>query len=150
MAINYAPKVGEVLECNFGDYLLDPETNEADRNNFHGKVPPEMRKHRMVVVMNGKLGGSCVVVPISSSKDQGLISRGLHIPLDTGHFRVTDFYDRRDRWAKVETMQHVSKARLFKMRDRNGRFDQHLPFEVVEEIQKAIVRLVAGSKLLAK
>lgn len=140
MAITYNPKVGEVLECNYGDH--------ATTEDFDGHIPPEMRKKRMVVILNGKLGGACLVVPISSKKDLGSIGRGYHVELDTSYFRITDFYDRRERWAKADTVEHVSKKRLFKMRDGNQRFDQYLPREVVELIQRAVIKALSAQTLL--
>lgn len=140
MAITYAPKVGEVLECHFGEH--------AAVINFDGNIPPEMRKNRMVVVLNGKLNDCCIVVPISSKQDQNAIRRGLHIHLDPSLFRVTDFYDNRDRWAKTETVCHVSKKRLFKLKDRNKPFDTHLPRQTVTAIQEAVIKAINAASLL--
>jgi len=140
MAITYAPKVGEVLECHFGEHAADI--------NFDGNIPPEMRKNRMVVVLNGKLNDCCIVVPISSKQDLNAIQRGLHIHLDTSLFKVTDFYDKRDRWAKAETVCHVSKKRLFKLKDRHKPFDMHLPREKVAAIQEAVIKAISAGSLL--
>lgn len=140
MAIIYAPKVGEVLECHFGEHAPDV--------NFDGNIPPEMRKNRMVVVLNGKLNDCCIVVPISSKKDVNAIQRGLHVHLDTSLFKVTDFYDKRDRWAKAETVCHVSKKRLFKLKDKHKPFDIFLPREKVTEIQEAVIKALSAASLL--
>lgn len=132
MAISYRPRVGEVLECNFGDLHID---RPYDLNR---RIPSEMVKNRMVVVINPKMDGNIIVVPISSKKWPVSIGKGIHIEIPTEMIKVTNFYDKRERWAKCETVQLVSKHRLFKMRDGNEHFDQYLPRELVTEIQKGI------------
>ena len=52
--INYSPKVGEVLECDFGQFQYDPTTQLPLTNNYNGRIPPEIVKRRMVIVLNGK------------------------------------------------------------------------------------------------
>lgn len=143
MAITYTPKVGEVLECDFGNF------HEEDPGNLDYRVPPEMVKRRMAVVLNGKLAcGGCLVVPISSKKHFNSIQRGLHVPLSEDLFRVTQFYDKRERWAKTELIQQVSKQRLFKLLDGGSRFDTFLPRELVADIQKAVIKSISASSLL--
>lgn len=44
--ITHRPKVGEILECNFGKWSEPP--------SFDGHLPPEMCKKRMVVVLNSR------------------------------------------------------------------------------------------------
>lgn len=141
MAITYAPKVGEVLECNFGEYV-------TDERNFDGHISPEMRKKRMVVVLNGKLGGGCLVVPISSTQGIGSVQRGIHVHIPANSFKVTGFYDVRDRWAKADTVQYVSRKRLFKMRDGYNRFDLYLPRDVVTSVQIAVIKAISAGALL--
>lgn len=147
MAITYRPKVGEVLECDFGQFKLLAD-GSFDSRNFDGRIPPEMIKRRLVVVLNGKLGGSCIVVPISSTQDMGGGSRGLHVYLKPDLFRVTNFYDRRDRWAKAELVQPVSTKRLYKLTDDGQRFDLYLPRSEVELIQRAVIKGVSATALL--
>ena len=64
MAITYIPKIGEVLECDFGNFKKIGQ--EIDKRNYNGRIPNEMIKRRMVMVINPKIGGGChLVVPIS-------------------------------------------------------------------------------------
>ena len=49
MAIKHRPKVGELLECDFGVWA-DPET-------VNGHIKPGMIKRRLVVVLNGDIDG---------------------------------------------------------------------------------------------
>lgn len=148
MAITYAPKVGEVLECDFGKFQYHGDGTQIDHKNYNGRIPPEMVKRRMVVVINGKMNGGCLVVPISSSKDIGSIQRGIHVPLEDKYFRVTKFYDQRERWAKCDLIQLVSKKRLFKLIDEGQRFDQSLPREKVTEIQQSIIKVINATSLI--
>ena len=64
--INYSPKVGEVLECDFGQFQYDSETQRPAVDNYDGRIPPEIVKKRMVIVLNGKLDSGCLVVPRAS------------------------------------------------------------------------------------
>ncbi|MEY8214276.1 MAG: type II toxin-antitoxin system PemK/MazF family toxin [Colwellia sp.] len=143
MAITYTPKVGDILECDFGNL------QEGKPYDFDKRVPYEMVKNRMVVIINPKLNGNCLVVPISSKKNLDSINRKMHIDLPQKFFRVTSFYDKRERWAKCETIQLVSKERLFKMRDGAMRFEQSLDRETVTLIQKAICKSINAQSLLA-
>lgn len=147
MAIKYHPKVGEVLECNFGQFK-QPADGQSDPCNFDGRIPPEMIKQRMVVILNGRLNGNCLVVPISSKKDIGRIGQGLHVPLAPGLFRITSFYDKRDRWAKAELIQSVSLKRLFKLRDDHSCFSHFLPRDKVTLIQRAVIKGISASILI--
>lgn len=148
--ISYSPRVGEILECNFGQFSYDPETQRPLMENFNGRIPPEIVKKRMVIVLNGKLDSGCLVVPISSTKNLSGISKGLHVQLDPEHFRVTDFYDLRERWAKTDLIQMVSRSRLYKLKDGEERFDLHLPRDVVTQIQRAVIKAISASTLIVE
>ena len=146
--INYSPKVGEVLECDFGQFQLDPVTQSPAMNNYDGRIPPEIVKKRMVIVLNGKLDSGCLDIPLSSTKNLNGNSKGLHILLDPAHFRVTNFYDRRDRWAKTDLVQMVSRQRLYKLMDNGQRFDHYLPRDVVTQVQLAVIKAISASSLI--
>jgi uncharacterized protein YifN (PemK superfamily) len=146
--INYSPKVGEVLECDFGQFQYDQATQSPVMDNYDGRIPPEIVKKRMVIVLNGKLNSGCLVVPISSTKNIGLITQGLHVPLDSANFKVTNFYDRRERWAKTDLIQMVSRQRLYKLMDNGQRVDHFLPREVVTQVQLAVLKAINASSLI--
>ena len=148
MAITYIPKIGEVLECDFGNFKKIGQ--EIDKRNYNGRIPNEMIKRRMVMVINPKIGGGChLVVPISWTRNVSSIRNGTHVSLDEQYFKVTNFYDRRERWAKCEALQLVSNQRLFKMIDNGERFDQILPREVVELIQRGVIAAINGKSLIS-
>lgn len=56
MAIKHRPKVGEILECDFGHW--------AEPESVNGHLPPEMRKRRLVVVLNGDIDGQSAVIAL--------------------------------------------------------------------------------------
>lgn len=147
MAIKYTPKVGELLECHYGDFKYLPG-GDIDNRNFDGRIPPEMIKKRLVVVLNGKIGSGVIVVPISSTSDAGKIQQGWHTAIPQESIRITDFYDRRDRWAKGDLIQQISKERLFKLKDNGAPFEQYLHRDIVTLIQKSVIKAISAKSLM--
>tara|TARA_R110000868_G_scaffold411714_2_gene707925 strand:+ start:2291 stop:2764 length:474 start_codon:yes stop_codon:yes gene_type:complete len=144
MALTYTPKVGEVLECDFGDAL-----NPPIKPIYNALILPEIRKRRMVVVLNGRLPNGCtLVVPISSSGNPNAVSRGVHVFLEPSLFPITRFYDKRDRWALAECITHVSKDRLSQIKEAGASIPTYLPREKVTAIQKAIIQTISATSLL--
>lgn len=142
MAIAYSPRVGEILECDFGEFMVPPL-----RPIFNGIISPEIRKRRLCIVLNGKLPNGCVlVVPVSSSGNANAVQRGIHVLLPQGLINVTNFYDNRDRWAIAECVGSVSKQRLFKLPQGAA---GNAPRDFVELIQRAVIKTVSASSLLA-
>lgn len=136
----YRPKVGEILECNYGLF--------ADTLDFNGHIPPEIIKRRMVVVLNGKIKGLTLVVPISSTQNRESIALGHHIEIEPEWIQQTAFYDNRTRWAKADLIQSVSRERLFFIYHQGKKIQQFLPREVVEKIQRAVIKLIGANTLL--
>lgn len=140
--INHRPKVGEILECDFGQWAEPP--------SFDGHIKPEMRKRRLVLVLNGNLDGRvCLVVPISSSDadDKGF-SRKYHVELPTDFFAVTDRYDTRKRWALADRITVVSRERLFYVMDKAVKLNLHLSRELVSMIQTQVIFAINARQLL--
>ena len=123
--ITHRPKVGDILECDFGEWAIP--------TSFDGHIKPEMRKRRLVVILNGNLdGGACIVVPISSSDADALgFSARFHVHLPAD--RITT----------------VSKARLFNIMDKSAHISVKLPPELVTAIQTQ-VGLAIGARSLLK
>ena len=48
MPINFSPKVGQILTCNYGNYLKD-EKGDVVSTAVDAHIPPEMIKCRLVV-----------------------------------------------------------------------------------------------------
>ena len=137
MTLAYSPKVGEVLECDFGDFVTPP-LNPI----FNGLISPEMRKKRMVIVLNGKLpNGCCLVIPISSSGDANSVQRGFHVYLPPALLQ--------HRWAIAECVTHVSKQRLNQIQDNGAVVTNMIPRDFVTQIQKAVIKTLSAATLIA-
>jgi len=140
MAIkNHRFKVGELVECDYGAF--------SDKKHPDGHIPPEIVKKRLVVILNNKLNRLVLVVPISSKIDQTSISKGLHVEICTTYFPKTDHYDERKRWAKSELIQAVSIDRLHLVNFNRKPIIKVLPREVVEEIQRAVIKAINAHNL---
>lgn len=138
----HRPKVGEILECDYGQFS----------NPYHvdGHIPPEMVKKRLVVVLNAKLNGLVLVVPISSTKNLDSIKHGYHIEIAPELIQETAFYDKRLRWVKSELVQAVSRHRLYHIYDKGTKITQYLPRDVVEKVQRAVIKAINANSLLDK
>lgn len=143
MAIYYSPKVGEIVFCDFGQFKTLKDGKTPDDRNINGRILPEMVKYRLAVVVNGKLNGGCMVVPLSSSMDQDKVTRRWHVPVDEDLIKPVGTFTAVPRWAKSDHVQHVSKARLYKLPA-----GQYLPFDLVAEIQRAVMRVIGGATLI--
>lgn len=140
MAIKHRPKVGELLECDFGQW--------SESENVNGHIPPEMRKRRLVVVLNGDIDGhSAIVVPISSTKAHGRLST-FHEYISPDLIQETEFYEKRDRWAKTEHSRFVSTKRLHYIFGNGQKLSQRLPNEIITAIQKKVLIAVSGKQIL--
>lgn len=140
MAIKHRPKVGELLECDFGRWA-EPET-------VNGHIPPEMIKRRLVVVLNGDIDGhSALVVPISSTKGYGRLAT-FHEYLSPDLITETAFYEKRDRWAKTEHIRCVSTKRLHYIFANGKKLSQRLPDDLITAIQKRVLIAVSGKRIL--
>ena len=148
MPIKYSPKVGEILQCDFGNFPRLPDDSIDHANlTVDGRIPPEMVKNRLVVVLNGRINNCCIVVPLSSQQDIDKISRKWHVPVDGKLIPGNHHFQPIARWAKADHIQQVSHSRLTKVVP--GRDVQLLPKEVVAAIQEAVVRVIGGASLLA-
>lgn len=142
MAIKYSPKVGEIVFCNYGLFKT-LQDGSSDKKNINGKIPPEMVKNRLVVVLNGRINNACVVVPLSSSLDQDKVTKKWHVPISANLIAGMAHFTPKDRWAKCDHVQQVSKERLFPLPSA-----QHIPFNIVADIQTGVMRAIGGATLL--
>lgn len=106
-------------------------------------LPPEMVKNRLVVVLNGKInGGSCIVVPLSTTRDQDKLNRRLHVEIAEDVIEDLRFFTQHVRWAKADLVQQVSRHRLNKARTARGYIDQCLSRDIMGDIQRAVIKAV--------
>ena len=149
MAIDFSPKVGRVLECDYGCFTLMPNGKIDCNPDYH--LPPEMVKKRLVVVLNGKFDGkSSIVVPLSQSRDESKIAKEMHILIPNTTISEASWYPKNDecRWVKADLIQQVSHERLYKLRTKRGHEPIVLPSHLVTEIQKAVIRAINAKELL--
>ncbi|GAB0720631.1 hypothetical protein NB16F79_28210 [Escherichia coli] len=103
MAINFSPKVGEILECNFGNYPVS-QNGQFSTTYYDGRIPPEMIKNRLVVVLNGKINGNaCIVVPLSTTRDHDKLNRGMHVEIASCRFN----------WSTQQLCENMGLRRFF-------------------------------------
>ncbi|AGI06862.1 Hypothetical Protein XCAW_01050 [Xanthomonas citri subsp. citri Aw12879] len=145
MALTYSPKVGEILECDFGRFR-DPRLTPM----FDGGLPNEIIKRRLVVVLNGKLpNGCCLVIPLSSTGSIDALNRGIHVHVPSHLIPATPSWEAKERWAVTECISHVSKERLFQVKNLGAPVETLLPRDVVAAIQRAAIKTLSASSLLA-
>lgn len=147
MAINFTPKVGQILECDYGDYQLDAKGGRIIHANY--RIPPEMIKNRLVVVLNGKIDPSaCLVVPLSTTHDHQKTFKGIHAEIPTAEIPDFRFFKQQIRWAKADLIQQVSKERLNRPRTDRGHEPVLLSHAIVDEIQRAVIKAINASGLI--
>ncbi|WP_064226769.1 type II toxin-antitoxin system PemK/MazF family toxin [Escherichia coli] len=149
MPINFSPKVGQILTCNYGNYLKD-EKGDVVSTAVDAHIPPEMIKCRLVVVLNGRLNGNaCIVVPISTTKDPAKLNNGLHLELPEGIIKPAKYFPQTTSWVKCDMVQTVSNQRLNRpMAVDRGWITQTLSREIVTNLQKAVIKAINATALV--
>lgn len=111
MPIQFIPKPGAVLLCNFG-----PDPSIVPPQGFACgpvSVPPEMIKERPVVVIATPTGfGLSVVVPLSTKMPPKALPCHHCIPAGSYPFLDPNI----DSWAKADLVQSVSFRRLDRLK----------------------------------
>lgn len=147
MAINFTPKVGQILECDYGEYQLDAHGVKIIHPDY--RIPPEMIKNRLVVVLNGKIDPSaCLVVPLSTTHDHQKTFKGIHAEIPAAEIPDFIYFKQQTRWAKADLIQQVSKARLDRPRTTRGHAVVQLSHAMVGEIQRAVIKAINASSLV--
>lgn len=140
MAISFSPRVGQVLICDYGMYGT---TNHPD-----GHLSPEMVKNRLVVVLNSKHAGSCVVVPLSTTYNEAETRRGYHVEVEHAALPDIAYFKQHIRWAKANMVEVVSKLRLDRALSKQGNKFVYLDPACVEQIQRAVIKVIGANSLL--
>lgn len=103
MPLQYHPKIGSILVCDFNK----------------GFVAPEMVKRRPVIVISPPISVRhrlCTIIPISTEPPKIVMS--YHVNL--GDLNLPLPYDNKINWAKCDMIYSVSFDRLELFRGRNG------------------------------
>lgn len=147
MAINFTPKVGQILECDYGDYQLDAQGAVIVNPDYH--LPPEMIKNRLVVVLNGRIDQtSCIVVPLSTTHDYQKTLKGIHLEIPEEEIPDFVYFKKQVRWAKADLIQQVSNERLTRPRTNRGHAPVLLSHAIVGQIQRAVIKAINASSLI--
>nr|WP_198984231.1 type II toxin-antitoxin system PemK/MazF family toxin [Herbaspirillum sp. ASV7] len=147
--LNYDPVVGEILQCHFGKAYVRRSDGriEMQSRSMETRLPPEMVKNRLVVVLNNRIGGGCIVVPLSKTRDPDRLSRRWHVEIVEELIAPCGHFTRTVRFATAEQVQVASKFRLARLAAGPK---QHLPRDLVAEIQCAVMRAIGGGALLVR
>lgn len=146
---------GRLLECDFGYFSQDISLGDQPSttiSNFNGKLPYEMVKRRLVVVLSNK-EDPALVVPISKgnkAKDHRTVVEITSLPSDLVTFNNPTCF------AKTAAISYVSGHRLFPVRfntdDGKRKYDyrveKKLSNDDVVNIKKAIFTAVGGDNIL--
>lgn len=113
MAINFHPKPGALLMCEFGPHPNDVQPPGVMRGPLC--TIPEIHKYRPVVVMAAPAIQGAIVVPLSTSTPEK--PKNYHYFIPGGSYGSLPT----DSWVLTHLVQMVSCARLERCRV-NGRF----------------------------
>ena len=123
MPINFLPKRGQILMCDYTKKFIEPEMQKV---------------RHCVVVSPERRTGSCLVVPLSTVPPQNVqlyhykIPRGVYPCLECGT----------DVWVKGDMLTHASFARLDRPKE-NGRFASvHLRTVHLEAVVNAVLAAI--------
>ena len=102
MSLQYHPKIGSILVCDFSK----------------GFVPPEMVKRRPVIVISPPISARprlCTIIPLSTKIPETIMP--YHV--DLGDLKLPNPFDIGPNWAKCDMIYSVSFDRLELFRKRN-------------------------------
>lgn len=151
MPINHNPLTGEVLVCNFGDDFVRTAAGEIDLTlrTPNTRLPPEMVKNRLVVVLNGKMSKACIVVPVTKTPSKSTTTAKYHVSIPPGTIVGHDYFTpQTERWALGEQVQQVSKMRLSNFFS-DPQMKLQLDTDLVAQIQRTVVKAINAGSLLA-
>ncbi|RUO74157.1 hypothetical protein CWI80_02030 [Pseudidiomarina sediminum] len=146
---------GRLLECDFGYFSQDISLGNQPSttiSNFNSKLPYEMVKRRLVVVLSNK-EDPALVVPISKgnkAKDHRTVVGITSLPPDLVTFNNPRCF------AKTAAISYVSGHRLFPVRFNTDegrrqydyRVEKKLSNDDVVNIKKAVFTAVGGDNIL--
>lgn len=117
--------------------------------DFDRRLPPEMVKRRLVIVLNARLDrGAAIVVPLSTSPDPRKLSAGVNVEVPAQAICPLIHFTPSVRWAKADCVHAVSTLRLDLPSDARGAVHWVIELPLVQLIQRAVVRAInAGSML---
>jgi mRNA interferase MazF len=131
MPITFTPDLGQVLMCDFSSPAF---------------IRPEMEKIRHCIVISPRYRrhtGTCVVVPVSTSKPDRI--EPYHYQIPNGVYRC--FHDEQELWVKGDMLTHASFARLDRPYQDGRRARVVLNLGHLQGTQKAVLAAIGLPKL---
>lgn len=125
MAINFIPRRGAILICNFDLGRVDPEVGKTRRVVV---VSPRAFNHR-----HADRAGLCQVVPLSITKPASMDDRYVFIP-HTRYKSITE-----DVWAKAGLVATVSHDRLDRPYANRRYHSEYVNDDDMKLIEKALI-----------
>lgn len=128
MSLEYAPKQGVIVICDFQS----------------GFVPPEMVKRRPAIVISPQITarrGLCTIVPLSTAVPETKMPWHLELP----KLRLPRPWDKGPNWVKADMIYAVSWTRLDLIRmgrDLKGRriyYTTPLPYSDIQDVRRAVL-----------
>ncbi len=126
MAINFSPKVGEILECNFGNYPVSQEwTRVQQRITMY--IPPEDDKKWVGCVAQRKIIAATHVSSFhyQAARDHDKLNRGMHVgEIASNVINDYQFFDQQIRWAKADCSTTSQSKPIKQSKDLSGYLNQ--------------------------
>ncbi|MGR2870051.1 type II toxin-antitoxin system PemK/MazF family toxin [Vibrio vulnificus] len=148
-------KIGHLYDCIFGEFKstgqgTTTDKNQADEYNYNHRIPNEMIKKRLVVVV-GKHKGQYIVVPISATKEEAKRVekepeyQGFHVKLLNTDIPATERYPYGvERWAKCNLISTIDGGRL-----RDLPLGQGKGFVAAQKVSDATLRKIREGVIIA-
>lgn len=138
MPINYHPKRGQVLMCDFSE----------------GFKPPEMVKNRPVIVFTPEFkgrSGLVTVVPLSTKRPQQIMP--YHYQMPPKSLPMTAFFYGKESWVKGDLiytvgLQRLSLIGLNKKDGKRNYYMETLDVEVMQAVDKCVLHGLGFSNLV--
>ena len=134
MPIDFFPRVGSVLMCDFGPDPRDILPPGVMRGPL--SVLPEIFKTRHVVVIQARSKDTSVVVPFSTVRPRRV--ERFHYCLPTGKY---PFLNRQENWVKADLLTCVSCERLERVLVAGRYSHTFLDDEDVAKVQQCVLRV---------
>lgn len=139
MGINFAPRRGAILMCDFGPDPLEPDTYPCETPPL--SVAPEVWKQRRVVVvsvngvnhLHGRAPGVCTVIPFSSTPPK--TPKEWDVYFELGTYRSFS----KPVWAKCAGIMHVSHRRLDRVASGRSFASEELKLEDMLRVETGIL-----------
>lgn len=139
MGINFTPRRGAILMCDFGPDPSEPGTYPCETPPL--SVAPEVWKERRVAIisvngvnhLHGRAPGVCIVVPFSSKPPKA--PKDWDVFFDLGAYHSFS----KPVWAKCAGLMHVSHRRLDRVASGRSFVSEELKPEDILRVEAGVL-----------